>query len=66
MMASTEQPTVVAKTPIRLHIATKAMVPKDNIDTFEFPANTPRIRTRIELFERASAMNSRIRLVKNF
>jgi hypothetical protein len=66
MMASAEQPSVVARTPIRPHIATKAMAPKAEMDTLWLCVNTPRIRTRIELFEKASAMKSRIRLVKKF
>jgi hypothetical protein len=64
MIVSTEQSTVIAIMPIRPHIATNAIVPKAKTDTLEFRVNTARIRKRIELFEKASAMNSRIRLVK--
>jgi hypothetical protein len=63
MIASTEQQVVIAATPTRLHITTRAIVPRAKIDTLRFPANTSRIRTRMELFEKASAIKSKIRLV---
>ena len=55
-----------AMTPIRPQIETKAMVPKAKTDTLEFCVKTLRIRTSMELFEKARATKSRIRLVRKF
>jgi hypothetical protein len=55
-MVSAEQPTTVATTPAKPHIATAAIEAIDIIDTLEFRVKTVRTKMSIEHFEKASAI----------